>query len=81
VHFFIPQNKRVSLVRIVEPTNRAIQRWLAVMVLPLVYEAWSLPYRLALEDPSLSSGLLVADVVADVLIAVSHAALHASDPA
>jgi hypothetical protein len=70
VHFFIPQNKRVVFLRMMEPNSKTVQRWLALMVLPLVYEAWSLPYRLALEVPSISSGLLVADMVVDSLMVV-----------
>jgi hypothetical protein len=71
VHFFIPQNKRMVFLRIMDPHSRGVQVWLALMVFPLVYETWSLPYRLALEEPSLSSGLLVSDAIADAFMVVS----------
>jgi hypothetical protein len=78
VHFFIPQNKRVVFLRMMEPNNKSVQRWLALMVLPLVYEAWSLPYRLALDEPSISSGLFIADIIVDSLMVVRNSRRVAS---
>jgi hypothetical protein len=71
VHFFMPRSRSIFSLHIVEPSNTAIRRWLAFMLLPLVYESWTFPYRLALAEPSLSSGLFVVDVIVDFLMIVS----------
>jgi hypothetical protein len=70
VHFFMPRSRSIFSLRIVEPSNKAVRRWLAFMLLPLVYESWTFPFRLALAEPSLYSSLFVMDVIVDFLMVV-----------
>jgi hypothetical protein len=55
VHFQLPKGsqRRVS-VRSLNPNMQFVQRWLKFMVLPLSYEVWAFPYRLALGYPTLN---------------------------
>ena len=41
----------------IEPYSPFVQRWRMFMLLPLGYEAWAFPYRLALGVPSMSNNM------------------------
>ena len=75
VHFQLPKTtqKRMS-VRSLNPNMKFVQRWLKFMVLPLAYEMWAFPYRLALGFPTTSahdsSSTLYTDAACDALFAL-----------
>ena len=54
-----------NFFRIREWNDPAIQLWHKIMVLPLTYEMWSFPFRLALCVPSTSSILWALDLSCD----------------
>ena len=54
-----------SLLRIRHWNDPFVQQWLKIMVLPLTYEMWSFPFRLALCFPSTSSVLWYFDLACD----------------
>ena len=72
VHFQLPKglNKRMS-VRSLDPNMLFVQRWLKFMVLPLSYEMWAFPYRLALCFPTITpndtNSTMYADAVCDAI--------------
>jgi hypothetical protein len=40
-------------VPLLEPLSPAGKRWSHIMVVPLSYEAWAIPFRLALSSPGM----------------------------
>ena len=68
VHFVLPKasNAKRSL-RSLDPNMAFVRQWLNIMILPLSYEMWAFPYRLALGVPSTSSALCYADASCDGL--------------
>ena len=78
VHFQLPKGaQRRTSVRSLNPNMQFVQRWLKFMVLPLSYEVWAFPYRLALGYPTTdirdSSTTLLADALCDAAFAVDMA--------
>ncbi len=80
VHFLLPKvaaAKEVSFWKPYDPKFPLIRRWMIVMLLPLSYEIWAFPYRLALGFPSIRSRICLADLlcdgffVADIFFALS----------
>ena len=75
VHFQLPKSsqKRTN-VRSLDPNMQFVQRWLKFMVLPLSYELWAFPYRLALGFPSTSFrdmySTFYTDAVSDAFFAM-----------
>ncbi len=77
VHFQLPKGSRRTVVRSLNPKMQFVQRWLKFMVLPLSYEVWAFPYRLALGYPTLDltdpNTTLLADALCDAAFAVDMA--------
>ena len=68
VHFLLPKvlaAKKVSFWKPYDPKLPLIRRWMIVMLLPLSYEIWAFPYRLALGFPSIKSKICLADLMCD----------------
>ncbi len=68
VHFLLPKvsaAKESSFWKPYDPKIPLIRRWLIVMLLPLSYEIWAFPYRLALGFPSIKSKICLADLLCD----------------
>ena len=61
----IESHSGISWFRIRTWNDPAIQLWHKIMVLPLTYETWSFPFRLALCFPSTSSILWYTDLTCD----------------
>ena len=78
VHFQLPKgSQRRTSVRSLNPNMQLVQRWLKFMVLPLSYEVWAFPYRLALGYPTMDPRdpytTLLADALCDAAFAVDMA--------
>ena len=71
VHFHLPKasSQRV-IAQALDPKSPTIRRWQSVMLLPLAYELWAFPYRLALGAPSTRSKVFAADLACDTLFLV-----------
>ncbi len=67
VHFRLPKSvKHQRLVgQALDPKSAPIRHWQAIMLIPLSYETWAFPYRLALGYPSLQSQTCIADLICD----------------
>jgi hypothetical protein len=75
VHFQLPKSAhRRTSVHSLNPNMQFVQRWLMFMVLPLSYEVWAFPYRLALGYPTLnphdSYSTFVSDALCDAAFAL-----------
>jgi hypothetical protein len=67
VHFQLPKGTKRTVVRSLNPKMQFVQRWLKFMVLPLAYEVWAFPFRLALGYPTLDPNDVYTTVLADAL--------------
>ena len=83
VHFRLPDARRETpLYRIYEETDPLVQGWRRFMLLPLNFELWAFPFRLALCFPSVSSGMWYADLACDSTFWIDAlVALHTAGPA
>ena len=66
VHFRLPKSKNDKRLHILEPGSAFLEKWLRFMMLPLAYELWAFPFRLAFCDPR-SSEILICDLVCDII--------------
>jgi hypothetical protein len=66
VHFNLPKAaKSRRTAQALDPKSPIVCRWLSIMLLPLSYEVWAFPYRLALGSPSLTSKICNSDIISD----------------
>ena len=71
VHFLLPKTSSTKrTVQSLDPNATFVQHWLNITILPLSYEMWAFPYRLALGIPSTSSALCYADAIGDCFFLV-----------
>ena len=74
VHFFLPKTaKGRRSMQSLDPNMIFVRRWLQFMTIPLAYELWAFPYRLALGFPSTTSNMFYADACCDALFALDMA--------
>jgi hypothetical protein len=75
VHFQLPKGTKRTVVRSLNPKMQFVQRWLKFMVVPLSYEVWAFPFRLALGYPTmdLNDATLLADALCDAAFAIDMA--------
>ena len=91
VHFNLPKvnSSRRVIAQALDPRSPTVRRWQSIMLLPLSYELWVFPYRLALGAPSTASKIFAADLACDslflldILVALCTAIppAHPGDPA
>ena len=68
VHFKPLKDKQTfTLLRIYEESEPFVQQWKMFMVIPMSYELWAFPFRLALCSPSVTSGIWCTDLACDSL--------------
>ena len=69
VHFKIARNRDTSAFQPLEPGSVLVKRWLQLMVVPVTWEIWSFPFRLAFGDieAGLNIFVLKGDIAADVI--------------
>ena len=69
VHFKIARNRDTSAFQPLEPGSVLVKRWLQLMVVPVTWEIWSFPFRLAFGDIQTGLNILVlkVDIAADVI--------------
>jgi hypothetical protein len=69
VHFNLPKTNgsRRVVAQALDPKSPTVRRWQSIMLLPLCYELWAFPYRLALGAPSTASTIFAADLACDSL--------------
>eukprot|EP00960_Hanusia_phi_P036563 752396-Hanusia_phi.AAC.4 len=66
VHFRLPKSKNDRKLHILEPGSAFLEKWLRFMMLPLSYELWAFPFRLAFCDPR-SIPILMSDLACDII--------------
>ena len=84
VHFNLPKasTSRRIIAQAVDPKSPLIHRWRLIMLLPLAYELWAFPYRLALGAPSTRSNVFAADLACDLIFLIDiFVALFTAVPA
>jgi len=69
VHFKIARNRDTSAFQPLEPGSMFVKRWLQLMVVPVTWEIWSFPFRLAFGDIEAGLNILFfkVDIAADVI--------------
>jgi hypothetical protein len=78
VHFRIPKDKKKRSFAPVDVSARKIQMWLIAVLVPLAWEIWAFPFRLAFCDIVLGNALFVyhVDVACDVLFVFDMIGVH-----
>ena len=78
VHFRIPKAKKQRSFAPVDVSGRKIQMWLIAVLVPLAWEIWAFPFRLAFCDIVLGNALFVyhVDVACDVLFVFDMIGVH-----
>jgi len=68
VHFRIPRAKKSRLHQSLDSTSKWVQIWLIGILLPIAWEIWAFPFRLAFCDIELNKALFVysIDVTCDM---------------
>ena len=70
VHFLLPKESTRRSMQSLDPSMTIVQYWLNIMILPLSYEMWAFPYRLALGTPSTNSSLFYTDASCDIIFII-----------
>jgi hypothetical protein len=78
VHFRIPKAKKQHSFAPVDGSAREIQMWLTAVLVPLAWEIWAFPFRLAFCDIVLGNALFVyhVDVACDVMFVFDMIGVH-----
>jgi hypothetical protein len=78
VHFRIPKAKEQRSFAPVDASAREIQMWLIAVLVPLAWELWAFPFRLAFCDIMLGNALFVydVDVACDVVFVFDMIGVH-----
>jgi len=78
VHFRIPTAKKQHSFAPVDGSAREIQMWLTAVLVPLAWEIWAFPFRLAFCDIVLGNALFVyhVDVACDVVFVCDMIGVH-----
>ena len=78
VHFRIPKDKKKRSFAPVDASARKIQMWLIAVLVPLAWEIWAFPFRLAFCDIVLGNALFVyhVDIACDVMFAFDMIGVH-----
>ena len=73
VHFRIPKAKRSWRLQLLEPTGAAVKYWRMGLLLPIAWEIWAFPFRLAFFNVEQQERMFVytVDVVCDVWFGVA----------
>jgi hypothetical protein len=72
VHFNLPKinSSRRIVAQALDPKSPINRRWQSIMLIPLCYELWAFPYRLALGAPNIQSKICDADLACDAFFLI-----------
>ena len=78
VHLSIPKAEKQRSFAPVDASARKIQMWLIAVLVPLAWEIWAFPFRLAFCDIVLGNALFVyhVDVACDVVFVCDMIGVH-----
>ena len=78
VHFRIPKTKKQRSFAPIDGSAREIQMWLIAVLVPLSWEIWAFPFRLAFCDIEHGKALFVyhVDIACDVMFVLDMIGVH-----